>query len=56
MSGLKLLNTVLPLNEAIVFQCQDFEFFQTVARLKGTNITQDRERPKRSLARRHQAM
>jgi signal transduction histidine kinase len=40
MSGLKLLNTVLPLNEAIVFQCQDFEFFQTVARLKGTNITQ----------------
>ena len=40
MSGLRLLNTVLPLNEAIVFQCQDFEFFQTVARLKGTNIAQ----------------
>jgi two-component system, OmpR family, phosphate regulon sensor histidine kinase PhoR len=39
MSGLKLLNTVLPLNEAIVFQCQDIESFQTVARLKGTSIT-----------------
>jgi signal transduction histidine kinase len=40
MSGLKLLNTVLPLNEAIVFQCQDSEVFQTVARMKGTIITQ----------------
>jgi signal transduction histidine kinase len=40
LSGLKLLNTVLPLNEAIVFQCDDFEAFQTVARMKGTKITQ----------------
>jgi len=35
-SGLKLLNTVLPLNEAIVFQCLESGSFQTVARLKGS--------------------
>lgn len=34
MSGLKLLNTMLPLNEAIVFQCVD-NSFEAVARLKG---------------------
>ncbi len=35
MSGLKLLNTMLPLNEAIVFQCIDGSF-EAVARLKGS--------------------
>ena len=40
MSGLKLLDTVLPLNEAIVYQCHASEALQTVARLKGTNGTQ----------------
>ena len=34
-SGLKLLNVVLPLSEAVVFQCSTTEDFQTVARLKG---------------------
>jgi signal transduction histidine kinase len=33
-SGLKLLNTVLPLSEAVVFQCSSTEEFQTVARFK----------------------
>ena len=34
-SGLKLLNTVLPLNEAVVFRCDEAEGFQAVARFKG---------------------
>ena len=33
-SGLKLLNTVLPLNEAVVFRCDDAEGFQAIARFK----------------------
>ena len=33
-SGLKLLNAVLPINEAIVFQCVAGNSFQTVTRLK----------------------
>jgi PAS domain S-box-containing protein len=33
-SGLKLLNTVLPLNEAVVFRCDDSEGLQTVVRYK----------------------
>jgi len=33
-SGLKLLNTVLPLREAVVFRCDDSEGLQTVARYK----------------------
>jgi signal transduction histidine kinase len=36
MSGLKLLNTFLPLNEAIVFQIDDSDAFEAVARFKGT--------------------
>jgi len=36
MSGLRLLNTMLPLNEAIVFQCVDGSF-EAVARVKGTS-------------------
>jgi signal transduction histidine kinase len=36
MSGLKLLNTMLPLNEAIVFQCVD-GWFEAVARFKGSS-------------------
>jgi two-component system phosphate regulon sensor histidine kinase PhoR len=35
-SGLKLLNTMLPLNEAIVFQCVDGSF-EAVARFKGSS-------------------
>ena len=34
-SGLKLLNAVLPLNEAVVFQCAASQEFETVARFKG---------------------
>jgi signal transduction histidine kinase len=34
-NGLKLLNTVLPLNEAVVFQCATTREFQTVAQFKG---------------------
>ena len=34
-SGIKLLNTVLPLNEAVVFQCTTNRKFQTVAQFKG---------------------
>src|SRR4029079_1811722 len=34
-SGLKLLTAVLPLSEAVVFQCDDNNGFQTVARSKG---------------------
>jgi len=35
MSGLKLLNTFLPLNEAIVFEIDDSDGFEAVARFKG---------------------
>ena len=43
MSGLKLLNTVLPLNEAVVFHCLDSDF-EAVARFKinGTNAADNR--------------
>jgi signal transduction histidine kinase len=34
-SGLKLLNTVLPLSEAVVFRCDDSNFLEAVARFKG---------------------
>ena len=36
MSGLKLLNTFLPLHEAIVFQVDESDSFEAVARFKGT--------------------
>ena len=36
MSGLKLLNTVLPLNEAVVFDCVESNSMEAVARFKGT--------------------
>ena len=36
MSGLKLLNTVLPLSEAVVFGCDDSNSLDPVARFKGT--------------------
>ncbi len=35
VSGIKLLNTVLPLSEAVVFRCDDSDSLQTVARYKG---------------------
>ena len=35
MSGLKLLNTVLPVNEAVVFHCVDSNSLEAVARFKG---------------------
>jgi len=35
MNGLKLLNTFLPLNEAIVFQVDESGYFEAVARFKG---------------------
>ena len=35
MSGLKLLNTVLPLSEAVVFRCDDSNFLEAAARFKG---------------------
>lgn len=34
-SGLKLLNTVLPLSEAVVFRCDDSNSLEAVVRLKG---------------------
>jgi signal transduction histidine kinase len=34
MSGLKLLNTVLPLNEAVVFHCVESDSLEAVARFK----------------------
>jgi signal transduction histidine kinase len=34
-SGLKLLNTVLPFSEAVVFRCDDSNFLEAVARFKG---------------------
>ena len=42
-SGLKLLQTVLPLREAIVFQCDD-SFLRTAARLKGPTDDQTSNR------------
>ena len=36
MRGLKLLNTVLPLNEAVVFRFDDSNYLEAVARLKGS--------------------
>jgi len=42
-SGLKLLNTMLPLTEAVVFQCVD-NSFEAVARLKGSAKTSDTKR------------
>ena len=39
MSGLKLLNTVLPLNEAVVFRFDDSNYLEAVARLKGSAPT-----------------
>jgi PAS domain S-box-containing protein len=35
MSGLKLLNMVLPLNEAVVFHCFDSNYLEPVVRFKG---------------------
>jgi two-component system phosphate regulon sensor histidine kinase PhoR len=35
MSGLKLLNTVLPMNEAVVFRYDEIDSLQPVARFKG---------------------
>ncbi|HEX5964471.1 MAG TPA: GAF domain-containing protein, partial [Pyrinomonadaceae bacterium] len=43
MSGLKLLNTMLPLNEAIVFQRVDGSF-EAVARVKGSQSAPDTKR------------
>src|SRR6185503_11042658 len=43
MSGLKLLNTMLPLNEAIVFQLVDGSF-EAVARVKGSQTAADTKR------------
>jgi PAS domain S-box-containing protein len=44
-SGLKLLNTVLPLSEAVVFRCDDSEGLQAVVRSKSqTPSTQDPRR------------
>ena len=43
MSGLKLLNTMLPLKEAIVFQCVDGSF-EAVARLRGSQSAPDTKR------------
>ncbi|HEU4510475.1 MAG TPA: ATP-binding protein [Pyrinomonadaceae bacterium] len=45
MSGLKLLNTVLPLNEAVVFNCAESNSLEAVARFKGPGPnTQDPRR------------
>ncbi|HEY6660216.1 MAG TPA: histidine kinase dimerization/phospho-acceptor domain-containing protein, partial [Pyrinomonadaceae bacterium] len=35
MSGLKLLNTVLPLHEAVVFHCLESDYLEPVVRFKG---------------------
>lgn len=37
MSGLKVLNTMLPMNEAVVFQCVSSGSFEAVARYKGSS-------------------
>lgn len=44
MSGLKLLNTVLPLHEAVVFHCPETDSFEAVARFKsqGSNAQDGR--------------
>lgn len=34
-TGLRLLNTVLPISEAVVFQCESLNDFKPIARLKG---------------------
>lgn len=47
MRGLKLLNTMLPLNDAIVFQCIDGSF-EAVARVKG--VSQSAQDTKRNAA------
>ena len=39
MGGLKLLNTVLPLNEAIVFHCLESDSLEPVVRFKGPTPT-----------------
>ncbi|HYK22265.1 MAG TPA: hypothetical protein VEV42_16110, partial [Pyrinomonadaceae bacterium] len=39
ISGLKLLNTVLPLNEAVVFSCVHSDSLEAVARFKGSTAT-----------------
>ena len=39
MSGIKLLNTVLPMNEAVVFRCADSNYLEAVARFKGPTPT-----------------
>ena len=39
MSGLKLLNTVLPLNEAVVFSCVHSDSLEAVVRMKGSTST-----------------
>jgi PAS domain S-box-containing protein len=45
MSGLKLLNTVLPLSEAVVFRCDDSNSLEAVGRFKGpAPNTQDARR------------
>ena len=45
MSGLKLLNIVLPLNEAVVFHCVESDSLEAVARFKGpTPTAQDTRR------------
>jgi signal transduction histidine kinase len=46
MSGLKLLNTVLPLSEAVVFRCDDSNFLEAVARFKGA--TPNAQDPRRN--------
>ena len=55
-SGLKLLNTVLPLSEAVVFRCDDTDALQTVARYKGPAPNRTGSTPEFRLARRHQAL
>jgi hypothetical protein len=46
MSGVKLLNTVLPMSEALVFRCDDSNAFDAVARYKGP--TQNSPDPRRN--------
>ena len=36
LSGLKVLQTVLPLQDAVVFECDESSYFHAVARLKGS--------------------
>jgi len=46
MSGVKLLNTVLPLTEALVFSCDESNAFDAVARFKGP--AQNSQDPRRN--------